>query len=266
MNDGIKLINNNSYGAPELKASYQGFTLKGLIIAVAIHIGFVSAYMLFSYINEAKAKDIPIDPKKPLIFVDIKDIDAPPPVEDKDILPPKEDIVKSLKDLSALQPDPVRRDIADDVVLKTQDELNKIEQPVSNDGDSVVAYFDPNNIKIDDNKIDNKIDRIDKDPPPDIIYKEFEVEKAPECLNLAQVKASMTYPSLAAETGQEGRVTAKVLVGTDGSVIKVGTLTGPDVFYEEVKDKVKSLQFTAGLQNNTPVKVWVSVPFIFKQK
>ena len=264
MNDTIKLINNDSYGAPELKSHYQENTIKGLIIAISLHIIFVTAYMLIAYINEAKSKDIPIDPKKPLIFVDIKDIDEPPPVNDNEKVI-KDEILQKIKDIAALQPDPVRKEIADDVILKTQDELNKIEQPVSNKGDSVLAYFDPNNFKIDNNKIDDKINKIVKDPP-DIIYKDYEVEKAPECLNLSQVKASMIYPLLAVESGQEGRVTVRVLVGTDGSVIKVGTLSGPDVFYDEVRDKVKNLQFTSGLQNNTPVKVWVSVPFSFKLK
>lgn len=264
MNDNIELINNDSYGATELKKEYQGNTLKGLIIAVSIHVAFVTVFMLVAYLNEAKTKDIPADPNKPLIFVDIKDLDEPPPVDDKESIV-KDEILQKVKDLSALQPDPVRRDIADDVVLKTQDELNKIEQPVTRNGDSVLAYYDPNNVKIDDNKIDDKITKVIKDPQ-DIIYKDFEVEKAPDCLNLSQVKASMIYPTIAYETGQEGRVTARVLVGTDGSVIKVGTLSGPEVFHDEVKEKVSSLQFTAGMQNNTPVKVWVSVPFIFKLK
>jgi TonB family protein len=260
MNDGIKLINNDSYGAPELKRQYQGNTLKGLIIAVSLHIVLVTGYMIFAYISEAKSKDIPVDPNKPIIIVDISDINEPPPIDNPEI----KEIVKDVKDLSALQPDPVRKDLADDVILKTQDDLNKIENNVSRDGDSTIAYFDPNNIKVDDNKIIDKINKIDKDPVPDIIYKDFEVEKPPECINLSQVKASMNYPPLAVESGQEGKVTVKVLVGKTGDVIDVGKITGPDVFFDEVRDKVTDLQFTAGLQNNTPVKVWVSVPFIFK--
>jgi len=156
--------------------------------------------------------------------------------------------------------------MADDVILKTQDDLNKIGQTVSRDGDSLVANFDPNKIKIDNDNLIDKIDKIDKTTDVDKIYKDFEVDKAPECINLSQVRSAMVYPDLAIEIQQEGKVTAKVLVGTDGSVIKVGSLSGPDIFYDEVKDKVRNLQFTAGLQNNTPVKVWVYVPFIFKLK
>ena len=76
----------------------------------------------------------------------------------------------------------------------------------------------------------------------------------------------MSYPEVAREAGVEGKVSIKVLVGTDGSVIKVGSLSGPEQFYDEVSNKSMNLQFTPGLQNGKPVKVWVTVPFNFKLK
>jgi protein TonB len=76
----------------------------------------------------------------------------------------------------------------------------------------------------------------------------------------------MAYPPLALDAGIEGRVTAKVLVNESGDVIKVGSISGPEVFYDEVRSKVTGLQFTPGLQNGKPVKVWVSVPFTFRLK
>lgn len=258
MYDNIALINNDKYGASELKKLYQGYTLKGFIIAVTIHIGLIAAYMLFAYINEAKSTDIPKNPKEP---INIVEIGQPPPVEE---IPPvkEEEIIKQLKDLSAFNPQPVKKEIADDIVLKTQDELNDINTNVSREGDSLIASRD--NIKIDD-KIGDKVKDAVKDQVKDT-YSIFEVEKAPECINLNQVRASMIYPDLAVETGAEGKVTIKVLVGTEGNVIKIGTITGPEIFYNEVKEKSKDLQFTSGLQNNTPVKVWVTVPFNFKLK
>jgi outer membrane biosynthesis protein TonB len=246
MYEGIALINNDKYGASELKKLYQGYTLKGFIIAVTIHIALIAAYMVFAYINESKAKDIPKNTKEVINFVEI---DTPPSLDE---IPPvkEEEIIKQVKDLSALTPQPVKKDIADDIKLKTQDELNNMNTNVSREGDSLIAST--NTGKIDD-KIDVKIKEV-KDPVKDI-YNSYEVEKAPECINLSQVKASMKYPDLAVETGMEGRVTVKVLVGPDGNVIKLGTISGPEIFYDEVKEKSKDLQFTAGLQNNTPVKV-----------
>ncbi len=261
MHDGIVLINNDKYGAPELKKNSQGFTLKGLIVAVTIHVALIAAYMLFAYINESKAKDIPVNHREPLIIVDL---DEPPPVDNEEIPPiKKEEIIEKVKDLSSLEPKPVAKEIADDVKLKTQEELNNIDGNTSREGDSLVAS---RKTDITDNtKIDDKIKKDIKEPPLDI-YNVSNVDVVPVCTNLQQVRAQMKYPELAVEIQQEGRVTVKVLVGTDGRVLKIGSISGPDVFYDEVKDKAMELQFTPGLQSNSPVKVWVSVPFQFKLK
>ncbi|HCA42242.1 MAG TPA: hypothetical protein DEP28_03200 [Bacteroidetes bacterium] len=95
------------------------------------------------------------------------------------------------------------------------------------------------------------------------VYQQFEVEKAPSPVNLSSVRSSMRYPEIARSQGIEGRITVKVLVGTNGSVQRVGGISGPEVFHSEVRDKVENLQFTPALQNGQPVKCWVSVPFNF---
>ena len=74
----------------------------------------------------------------------------------------------------------------------------------------------------------------------------------------------MKYPELAIEAQIEGKVTVKVLVGLDGSVEKIGNISGPEIFYSEVKEKSRLLKFTPGLQNGKAVNVWISVPFNFK--
>ncbi|MBZ0203112.1 MAG: TonB family protein [Ignavibacteria bacterium] len=262
MNDNIILINNDGYGAPELKKLSQGFTMKGFIVAVTIHIALVASYMIFAYLNEAKAKDIPKNNREVIRFVELE---APPSLDETEIPPVKQDeVVQKVKDLSSLQPIPVRKDIADDVVLKTQDQLDNITGNVSREGDSVVIA-NTNDIKIDNTIITDKIDKLPQDPVKDV-YTLSEVDVIPECINLSQVKSMMNYPTLAQEIGLEGKVTVKVLVGADGSVLKIGSLTGPDAFYDEVKDKAMNLNFTPGLQSNKPVKVWVTVPFSFKLK
>ena len=118
-------------------------------------------------------------------------------------------------------------------------------------------------IKVDDNVIGDKIDNVIKDVPKDT-YTMSDVDIVPECINLSQVRSQMTYPDLAQQVGIEGKVTVKVLVGTDGDVVKIGSMTGPEVFHQEVRDKAKELKFTPGLQSNRPVKVWINVPFSFK--
>lgn len=263
MNDTIVLINNDKYGAPELKKLQKTFTMKGLIIAVTIHIALIAAYMLIGYINQSKAKDIPFNPKTPVIITDVDF--TPPPIDEQEIPPvKKEEVVDKVKDLASLQPEPVKKKDADNVILKTQDELNNVNVNTSREGDSLIVMNTNNGNTVKD-PVNDKIENVIKDNTNTYTtYDISNVDVIPECINLGQIKGSLEYPELAREIGLEGRVTAKVLVGPDGNVIKVGSLTGPDLFYDEVRDKAKNLQFTPGLQSNKPVKVWVTVPFSFK--
>jgi TonB family protein len=263
----MEKINENQiheeYGAPELKKNYHKNLRRGLEFAVILHAVIISSYLLVSYLNKLNAED----QKKPIFgkkWIDVQ-IDAPPPVEDqnRNIVA---DLVKQLKDPAALEPVPVSRESAEELTIKTQDELNNITYPVSHEGDSI-RYITDNSgdVNVGDKNISDKIDKIKK-PDEDIIYKPFEVEKPPECVNFEMVKNSIEYPPRAIESGQEGLVTVKVLVGTDGGVIEAGQVSGPEIFHNEVIDKAKNLEFTIGLQNGKPVKVWMTVPFNFKLK
>lgn len=252
------------YGAPELKSTYQKNFRRGLEFAVILHTTVISVYLFISYLNNLNADDRKI-PTFDIKVVDVQ-LEAPPPADDSKDIPKNEDIIKPVKDLAALDPVPVSKDKAEEMTIKTQDELNNIISQVSHEGDTVhYVSGDNGSIKINDKNIGDKIDVIKK-PPEDPVYKSFEVEKPPECVNLEMVRSMVEYPPLAIESGQQGTVTVKVLVDTDGKVIQVGNTTGPEIFYSEVKSKAKNLEFTIGLQNGKPVKVWMTVPFVFKLK
>lgn len=91
-------------------------------------------------------------------------------------------------------------------------------------------------------------------------------EVAPVCLNISEVIKIIKYPPEAVKDSAEGRVIVKCLVGKDGNVEKTGKISGPEIFFPEVKRVAMFLKFTPGLVNNYPVKVWVTVPFNFKLK
>ena len=264
MENQITLINNNDYGAPELKKNYNRNLREAMVIAVLLHVAAIAAYLLVSYINQANAEEKKFkfisDPK----FVDVdthQDNNNDEPLKIK-----QDEISKPPKDISALEPKLVTKQQSDNVLMKTQDELNKTGNNVSSKDDSVTNFAGNNGIKIDDSKIVNKIDKDKTELPVKQIFEDYQVEVPPVCINLQQVRSTINYPNLAVDAGIEGRVTVRVLVNEAGSVIKLGSLSGNEVFYDEVKEKSKDLQFTPGLQSNTAVKVWVSVPFNFKLK
>ncbi|MFI5144074.1 MAG: TonB family protein [Ignavibacteria bacterium] len=264
--DNIEVLMPTDYGAPELKKTYQRFFARGLVLAVIIHFFLISVYMGFNYWNKLKAEELSKNQTQQRI-INVTDLEPPPGVENDQPPPPKIEEIKVAppKDLTALTPEPVAKEKAEQQTIKTQEELEKIQSPVSSLGDTgKFTYSGP--VKVEEKKVEEKIEKKEKEVVEKQIYQSFEVEKPPECVNLGQVRASMTYPEVARQSGIEGRVTVKVLVGPDGNVVKVGSVSGPDVFTEEVSSKAMNLQFTPGLQNGKPVKVWVSVPFNFKLK
>ena len=251
----------------ELKLPYRKYLRKGLIYSIIIHICVVAAYGGVHYYTKYKQEQELKTIQQRIINVSLTDLEPPPSALDEEVPPPKiEEITTPTKDLEALTPEPVAREKADVQTIKTQQQLEDIKTPVSNVGDTGKFSFS-GPIKIEERKIEEKIIKKEVvEEKEKTVYQSFEVEKAPECVNLQQVRSSMVYPPMAIEAQIEGKVTVKVLVDGDGSVIKVGSVNGPDIFRDEVSSKSMQLQFTPGLQNGKPVKVWVTVPFVFKLK
>jgi protein TonB len=253
----------------ELKNNYQKYFRRGFEIAIAIHLFIIGSFLFINHMKNLAAEENQRQSQQRIINVQMTDLEPPPSATEEEPPPPKiEEIVSPPpKDLTALTPEPVAKEKADIQTIKTQKELAEIKTPVSSFGDTgKFTYSGP--VKIEEKKVEEKIVKEEKvvKEKEQTTYQSFEVERAPECVNLAQVRGSMEYPALALDAGIEGRVTVKVLVGPEGEVIKVSSITGPDVFYDEVRNKSMMLQFTPGLQNGKPVKVWVTVPFSFKLK
>ena len=251
-----------SYGASELKKNYRKFFAHGFEIAIVLHVIAVCTYLLVVFINNRNENLSANNHNSRIINVTLTDLAPPPPVDET--VPPKEieKVVMPKKDLTALQPEPVRREKAEEQTIKTQKELEEIKTPVSNTGDTVsFNYTGP--VKVEEKKVEEKIKEEPKKQEKQV-YQSFEVEKPPQAVNLRQVQGSMNYPEVAREADIQGRVVVKVLVGRDGSVVRVGSIIGPKVFHDEVASKVRNLEFTPGLQNGRAVDVWVSVPFNFR--
>ena len=262
----LSAIPQMSYGASELKANYQKYFSRGLILAIAAHIIVIGIYLLIDWIDKMKQEEL-LNEQKQQRIINLTDLEPPPSAtEDETEPPPKVEELTTVppKDLTALTPEPVAKEKAEEQTIKTQKQLEEIKTPVSSIGDTGKLVFS-GTVKVEEKKVEEKVEKIEK-PKEKTIYKQFEVEKPPECVNLSQVRAMMKYPEIAIQANIEGRVSVKVLVGTDGSVIKVSSISGPDVFHDEVRSKAINLQFTPGLQNGKPVKVWVTVPFNFTLK
>lgn len=253
------------YGLPDLKKFYKRFLTRGLVFAVILHAFFISLYCISIYLEAKAEQNLQI--KKQIELKDIQSQEneqsqedqAPPP----EIEPQK---IEALKDLAALTPEPVAKEKADIETIKKVEETEKIKAFVSSEGSE---NFDPTKetgkVNVEVKKVEENVKKEEtKEKVKEKVFQQFEVDKAPTAVNLASVQGSMRYPEIARSNNIEGKVTVKVLVGPDGSVVSVGGFSGPDVFRDEVSSKVMNLQFTPALQQGQPVKCWVSVPFNFK--
>ncbi len=251
------------YGAPELKKLAKKYASRGLIFAVIIHAILIGAYVITLYIEQVQLeKQLQIKRD-----IELKDIQTQESESQEEEAPPPPDVQvqqpEALKDLTALTPEPVAKEKADIETIKEVEKLEEIKAFVSSEGSETV---DPNKetgkIQVDIKKTE-EVEKKEEKKEKTKTYQQFEVDKPPVAVNLGQVKGSMRYPEIARSSGIEGKVTVKVLVGPDGSVVQVGGFSGPDVFRDEVSDKVMNLQFTPALQQGQPVRCWVSVPFSF---
>ena len=258
---------NMKYGAPELLSLYQKYAFRGLMYAIVFSLLVIGSIAGYNSLHATDNDETQYDRK----IIDVLQVDIPVKQEAVETLPPvdvpqAEQTVK-LKDLAALIPQPVAKQESEVLTTKTQQALDN----VSNTNVGKEGTDNPNEVTAGiDEKTNGKIEEnIIKEEPPKPVketFNSFEVEKAPVAVNLSSIKSSIKYPEIAVASNVEGTCVAKILVGTDGEILKVVSISGPDIFRGEIENKIFDLQFTPALQNGKPVKCYVNVPFKFSLK
>jgi protein TonB len=231
-----------SYGAIELKKSYQLNLTKGLLFAAFVHLAIIGSFMLYGYLTRINEEDIPV-----ITIRSITDL-APPPsvqarppqvqVEAPKIAPPSVGIPKPVPDEM----------VTEEVNIATRQELATLINPsaVQNSGSEGAALV---------------IDIPDEEFLPgagDFIA----VEQEPVIIKRVEPR----YPEMARTTGLTGTVVLRILVYKDGSVKDVIVVrpSGTNVGFEEAAiDAVKQWVFKPAIQNQKPVSVWVNYPVKF---
>jgi|TARA_A100001037_G_scaffold23995_1_gene19737 protein TonB len=130
----------------------------------------------------------------------------------------------------------------------------------------------PDDVTIEDTDLDLDLDDLAPPPPLEDLVEEVELEEEEEIVELWRVekqpvptkRAVPEYPDIARKANITGKVFVTALIGKTGKVEQVGKITGPDVFHEAAKAAALKWEFEPAIQNDKPVKVWVSLPFTFK--
>ena len=133
----------------------------------------------------------------------------------------------------------------------------------------------PDDVTIEDTELDLGLD--DLAPPPPLeeeVVEEVELEEEEEIVELWRVEkkpkvikqVEPEYPATAQKANITGKVFVEALIDKDGKVEQIGKITGPKVFHEVAKAAALQWEFTPAMQNDRPVKVRVSLPFVFRLK
>jgi protein TonB len=243
-----KSANLSSYGALELKASYQ----KNLGIAILISSVFFFVLLAFmSNFNTHAPKKL--QTPKVVVFIDTVEIAPPPPMTDpvKPEIPT--DPTQILAEAKGGIPEPVPEEQAEpEATILSQDQLealNNIENKdvLKDDVDSIVFVPLP-------------------EPPSQRV--EF-IPHTEEPMAVNKEIVPLRYPDLALRAGIEGTVYVAALVDKNGNVknayieIKSGANAG---FEEAALEQAMKLKYKPAFNNKIPVEVWIIYRVDFRLK
>lgn len=87
-------------------------------------------------------------------------------------------------------------------------------------------------------------------------------DREPQAINLSQP----VYPEICVRAGAEGTVYVQILLNKRGEVVKVlvQRSSGNPALDEAALEAARLSRFTPAMQGDTPVSVWISMPFAFK--
>jgi periplasmic protein TonB len=95
--------------------------------------------------------------------------------------------------------------------------------------------------------------------------------QAPSILHLTHLDPAMlihrvepVFPTLARQTGREGRVELHAIISTDGSVISLQVMEGDAMFYQSALGAVRQWRYKPTFLNGNPVEVDTRITVIYK--
>jgi protein TonB len=233
---------NKSYGAYALRKKYKSTASLSILGAITFSALIITALSLTQ--EESKASSGPADD---VIFVLSKPVDQlvvnPPEIK------PPDAIVKAI---SNLQPKVVTDSLEATDFIPITDVITATVQ--NGNVTDTVTYAEPITPEI---PVESTIFYVVEEPPdfPGGMSALYKV-----------IGENLVYPTEAQNLNIQGRVILKFVVNPDGSTDKIEVLKGIDPMLDnEAVRVVKTLpKFKPGKQGGVPVRVWFTLPVLFK--
>jgi periplasmic protein TonB len=256
---------NKAYGAYELRNLYPKHVRKATLIGSLL----LLLLFLIPFITGIMKSD---DAEKKVRVIDITQLEQPPSIDqEKPPPPPVEPPPPPVRPSIKFVPPVIKKDedVREEEIPPKVDELKDIDpgrQTVEGDKNAPVIYED---VVVKDPGIGTaKPVVVEKPKEPEIFT--F-VEQMPEFPGGVQemykyLAKNIRYPAIARENNITGRVIVRFVVAEDGRVSNVEVVKGIGGGCDEEARRVIAgmPSWKAGKQNGRPVKVYYTMPVIFK--
>jgi TonB family protein len=229
----------NRYGAVELKAGYQRFLLRALILSSFIHFVLLGTCRIVGKFHPSDVR-----PNPPTLVKHLEELPLYPFKENSFVVPLQTGGEKAR--IAEGIPVPVPDFKADAMVeFPTQAQMNPSPGPIGEGA----AWEGPADLII---------------PPEERPKEGFrKVEREPVIIRQIQP----VYPEIARTAGIEGTVFANLWITREGRVHEVVIVkTDSELFNQAVIDAARQWIFEPAMMKTGPVPVWLTVPFHFTLK
>ncbi|MCL1934555.1 MAG: TonB family protein [Candidatus Azobacteroides sp.] len=249
---------NKEYGAYVQREESSDRHLKALAIITIIALGLIFLPRIIKSVLPEKGLTQTVGVETTVFDLD-KNVPDENKIQQVNVPPPPE-----LKTTVQFTPPVITKDkdIKDEELMKTQQELTETKADISvanvegvQGGTVDIADLQEHKVVVEEQKpqIFNHVEVMPQFPGGEAALMKWLTE-------------NMTYPTIAAEQGIQGRVTLRFVVKPDGSIdeVEIQKSLDPSCDKEAIRVVKKMPKWIPGKQNGNPVYVYYSLPVTFR--
>jgi periplasmic protein TonB len=256
MSNMVQIPTPSNYGAIEIKAWINKYTMRAFVITMIILLLLFLINFLQGAVTGGTRKVVKM---APIVKTTLTNLAEDQMSEEVAPPPPTQVIVNTGPASRAGTPIPVPdAEIAED--LKEFASMDEVARASSQGGDGIdMGEFASNIDFASDEEVE--IDQIEEEPGIDDF---LAVEQDPVAI-LSDIQKLIVYPAMAIKMGTEGKVLIRVLVGKNGKATKYKIMSSANRSLEKPAiDAVMKYTFTPAIQNKKPVACWLTIPINFR--
>lgn len=257
INEIVFIGKNKEYGAYLLRKKYKTYLSIATLISVTIFLLAVASPLLYKYF-QAK-EEIQVNKKKSILITELAE---PPSIGEKKEIqqveapPPLKSTIKFLPPV--VKPD----DQVTDEYIPTAEELHEV------DPGTATQVGQAGGVDYSLLEVEEPVEEVVKEKKEEAFTYVEEMPSFPggDDQLLKFIASNVKYPEIARRAGVEGKVYVSFVVEKNGNITELQVVKGIGAGCDEEALRVIQLmdKWKPGRQNGNPVRVRISIPFLFR--